>query len=93
MQKTNESSEALMRIVVAVISGIVLNLWKVLITFLSVVNFVITLFTGKRNKEIADFCEIWNTQFYIFVRYMIFVSNDRPFPFNSMDPNLSKFKA
>ncbi len=49
MHETNESSEALMRIVVAIVSGLILSAWKVLITVLIVVNFLITIFTGKRH--------------------------------------------
>jgi len=81
-----------MRIVVGIITGIILSVWKILISALAVVNFFITFFTGKRNKEIANFCEIWNTQLYLFVRYMTFVSNERPFPFKKMDENISKFE-
>jgi sorbitol-specific phosphotransferase system component IIC len=90
MEKTNESSESLMRIVVGLVSGIILSLWKVLVAVLVIVNLVITFTTNKRNKEIADFCEIWNTQIYIFLKYMTFVSNERPFPFEKMTKNISK---
>ncbi len=92
MKKTDESSEALMRIVVGIVSGIILSLWKMLVIALGVVNFLVALVTSKRNREIADFCEIWNTQMYIFLRYMTFVSNERPFPFKKMDKNISKFE-
>jgi len=92
MQKRKEGSEALMRIVVGVVSGIILGIWKMLVTLLIVIHFFMVLFTGKRQKGIADFCEIWNTQLYIFIRYMAFVSNARPFPFDEIAPNLSKFE-
>jgi hypothetical protein len=92
MEKTNESSESLMRIVVAIVSGIILGLWKVLVVVLMIVNLVITLTKNKRNKEIADFCEIWNTQLYVFLKYMTFVSNERPFPFEKMTKSISKFE-
>jgi hypothetical protein len=82
----------LMRIPIGIISGIVLSIWKILVTFLALINFVVTLFSGKRNKGIAAFCEIWNTQIYVYIRYMTFVTNDRPFPFENMDKNMSKFK-
>ena len=87
----SERSEALMRIVVGIVSGIILGVWKILIKIFGLVNWLITLFTGKRNKDLAELCEIWNTQIYIFLRYMTFVSNKRPFPFNSLEKNLSKF--
>lgn len=93
MKKSAESSEALMRIVVGIISGIILGLWKVLVVVLAIVNFFITLTNGKRSKEIANFCEIWNTQVYIFLKYMTFVSNERPFPFGKLAKSISKFDS
>jgi hypothetical protein len=87
----NERVEALMRIVVGIISGIILSLWKALIQILGVVHWFIVIFSGKRQKGIADFSEIWNTQIYVYLRYMTFVSNKRPFPFESLKPNMSKF--
>ena len=92
MKKTNESKEALVRILVLIITGIILGLWEMLVTFLVLVNFVLVLATGKRNKSIAVFCEMWNTQTYVFSRYITFVSNERPFPFNDMSKNMSKFE-
>lgn len=87
-----ERSEALMRIVVGIVSGIILSVWKIIIQVFGVVNFIITLFTGKRNRDLAEFCEIWNTQTYIFLRYMTFVNNKRPFPFVSLKKSMSKFE-
>ncbi|MBL4693976.1 DUF4389 domain-containing protein [Candidatus Gracilibacteria bacterium] len=92
MKKVNESSEALMRIPVGIVSGIVIGLWRVLVVFLALVNFVITLVSSKRSKDIADFSETWNTQMYVFMKYMLFVSNERPFPFEKMTKSISKFE-
>tara|TARA_Y100000296_G_C4940588_1_gene141260 strand:- start:214 stop:483 length:270 start_codon:yes stop_codon:yes gene_type:complete len=88
----DERTESLMRIVVGIASGIILSVWQVFIRILAIVNFLIALFAGKRNKEIALLCEIWNTQVYIFLRYMTFVSNKRPFPFTPLEKNFSKFE-
>ena len=88
----SERNEALMRIVVGIISGIIIGVWRVLIKVFALVNLLITLFSGKRSKELAELCEIWNTQVYIFLRYMTFVSNKKPFPFNALKKNLSKFE-
>ncbi len=91
MKTVNENTEALMRIVVAVVSGFVLEVWGALIGVLILVNLVITVVNGKRHKEIAEFCEMWNTQFYVFSKYMTFMSNERPFPFEKMKKNMSEF--
>ena len=87
-----ERSEIFMRIIVAIVSGIILTVWKLFIQIIGIVNWIITLITGKRNKEIAEMSEIWNTQIYIFLRYMTLVTNERPFPFEKLDKNMSKFK-
>ena len=92
MKKVDERLEVLMRIVVLFISGLILSVWKFLIQILVVVNFLVTLVTGKRNKELAELCEIWNTQVYVFLRYITFVNNERPFPFVKLKKPLSKFE-
>ena len=79
-----EKSEAWMRIVVGVISGIILSLWKSLAIALSILNFIYTIFKNKRHKWLAEFCNLWTTQAYRFVRYMTFATNSRPFPFSDM---------
>lgn len=86
-----ERKETLMRIFVGIVTGIILGVWRYLIIAFFAVNFVYTLFAGKRLKELADLSEIWNTQFYIFQRYLIFESNKRPFPFSKLEKSMSKF--
>ena len=61
-----ERIEALMRIIVTIVSGIILSVWKWFVTVLIVINFFFTLFAGRRLKEVAELSEIWNTQWYIF---------------------------
>ncbi len=87
-----ERLETLMRIVVLIISGIVLAVWRYFIFVLVFVNFFYTLFAGKRLKQLAELSEIWNTQFYTFQRYMVFLTNKRPFPFKSLERSISKFE-
>lgn len=85
-----ERKEAFMRIIVLLVSGIILGVWKGLVQILALVNWLIELFAAKRNAELADFCEYWNTEIYKFIKYMTFVTNKRPFPFSSME-RISKF--
>ncbi len=91
-KKMSGRKEAWMRIVVGVISGIVLSVWKIFIQVLAVINWIYAIFTGKRLKDLANLCEIWNTQTYVFLRYMTFVTNERPFPFENLTKNFSNFK-
>jgi hypothetical protein len=91
VKKMSERKEAWFRIIVGIVSGIILGVWKALIVILAVVNWLIVVFSGKRNKELAGFSEYWNTEIYKFIRYMTFVSNKRPFPFSVME-RISKFE-
>ncbi len=86
-----ERKELLMRILVSIVSGILLSVWLAIVKLLFVLNFIIVLISGKRNKGLAEFCEIWNTQTYVFLRYITFVSNKRPFPFKPLENSLSEF--
>jgi len=91
MAKKGERKEAWFRIVVAIITGIILNVWKGLICILAVIHWFIVLFSGKRNKSLAEFSEYFNTELYKFSRYITFVSNKRPFPFSSLE-RMSRFQ-
>jgi len=90
-KKMSERKEAWFKILVGIISGAVLYAWAYLIIVLTVINWIVVVFSGKRNKDIADFCEYWNTEAYKFVRYLTSVSNKRPFPFSSIE-KMSKFE-
>lgn len=86
-----ERKEAWFRIIVAVISGIILALWRYLIYAFAIINWFIVVFSGKRNEELAMFSEYWNTELYKYTRYLTFVSNKRPFPFSEME-RMSQFE-
>lgn len=93
MKKSEERKEALMRIFVWIISGIILTAWRFFIYLLVLVNLTYTVFMGKRLKDLAEMGEIWNTQWYIFQRYILFVSNRRPFPFEKLERKMSKYES
>lgn len=91
-KKISERKEAFIRIPVGIITGIVLVIWRYLIFVFMMINFVYTIFAGKRLKQIAEMSEMWNTQWYVFQRYLIFESNTRPFPFTNIAKSMSKFE-
>ena len=91
VKKLSERKEGWFRILVAIVSGIILAVWRYLVWILSFVNWFITIISGKRNKDMANLCEYWNTEVYKYVRYLTFVSNERPFPFTSAQ-RMSKFE-
>lgn len=90
VEKPSERKEAWFRIIVAIVTGIILAIWRGLIQILGIVHWFIVVFSGKRVKGLAEFSEYWNTEYYRFLRYLTFVSNERPFPFTSMQ-RMSRF--
>ncbi len=80
----SERNEALMRIVVGIISGVILGLWRGLVQLLVFFHWIVVLVTGERIKGIAEFCHIWNLQVFAFLKYMTFTTNKRPFPFTDL---------
>ena len=80
----SERKEALMRIIVGIVSSIVLSLWKIVVIILTVVHWMYSILTGKRSKGIAEFCNMWVTQAYRYARYMTLATNSRPFPFSEL---------
>jgi len=86
-----EVEEGWFRIPVFIVTGIILCVFAHLVGVLIIVNFFIVLFTAKRDKGIAEFCEYFNTESYRFYKYMTFMINERPFPFSSMQ-RIGKFK-
>lgn len=87
----SERKELFMKILVTIVTGIIIGVWRLLIAAFFIFNFFYVLFTGKRHREVAAMSEIWNTQLYYFIRYLIFVSNERPFPFTKLKKSISKF--
>lgn len=93
-KKTKENSERkeiLWRILIGIVSGIILGVWRYLIFALTLFNWIYVLITKERSKQVAEFCEIWNTQAYTYARYITMVSNKRPFPFSGLEKNISVF--
>lgn len=80
----SERKEAWMRIVVLIVSGIILSVWKFAVEVITIFHWIYVVFSGKRIKGIADFANVWNTQIYRFIRYMNFTTNSRPFPFSDL---------
>jgi len=89
--KKSERIEALWRILIGIISGIILEVWGYLIAILAILNWLIALISGNRSKDLAMFCEYWNTELYKYMRYLTGVSNVRPFPFSSVE-RMSQFE-
>ena len=51
----SERKEAWMRIIIGLVSGLILGVWKGLVQIISIVHWFIAVITGKRNKDLANF--------------------------------------
>jgi hypothetical protein len=91
-KKFSQRKESWMRIIVLIVTGIILVAWRYLIVVFTLINFFYSIFSGKRLKELATLSEIWNTQWYHFNRYMIFMTNVRPFPFTPLAKDITKYE-
>lgn len=83
-KQENEKQEAWMRILVFVISGVILEVWGFFILVFALVQFILVIVEGKKNKELLDMCKTYIAQIYIFAKYITFISNQRPFPFGEL---------
>jgi hypothetical protein len=82
-----ERKEAWMRIPIGIFSGIILYVWAYLICLFFVINIIYRIFSGKTLKELSSMSEVWNIQNYHFLKYMIFQTDERPFPFTDFKKN------
>lgn len=75
------------RLVVLIVSGIIFYFWNILIAIVFIINFIIAIITGKPNQSLSDFGAIWVKEIYRAVQYLLFISEERPFPFKSIQFN------
>ena len=83
-KQEKERKEAWMRIPVAIVSGIIMEVWGFFIFCFAIAQLVLILIKGKKEKELLEMCNVYLTQIYHFVRYITFISNERPFPFGDL---------
>ena len=76
-----ERSETWMRIPVFIVSGIILKVWGFFVFCFAIAQLILTLIEGKKNKDLLKMCNIFLIQLYVFVKYVTFISKERPFPF------------
>ena len=78
-----ERKEALIRIPIALISWIIMEVWGLLVIVLTIFHWFVVIFTAKRNKAIASFGNQYASYLHNVVRYLTFATDERPFPFNN----------
>jgi len=83
-KQEGERKEAWMRIPICIVSGFILDIWGFFVFIFAIVQFILVLVEGKKNKELLDLCKNYVAQLYVFVKYVTFISNERPFPFGEV---------
>ncbi len=83
-RQENERREAWMRIPISIVSGFIFYIWGFFVCIFAIVQLIMVLVEGKKNKEFLDMCKNYVAQLYAFVKYITFISNERPFPFGDL---------
>ena len=90
--KEPETKEVWMRIPIFIVSGIILEVWGFFILCFVIAQFILILVEKKRNKELLRMCNTYLIQLYCFVKYIAFLSEERPFPFRDLKKEIEKGK-
>ena len=77
----DERKEGLLRILIAIVSGMIFYFWGWLIFILTIINLIYVFISKMKIKEFEIFCEEFSKELNMFIRYITFISNERPFPF------------
>jgi uncharacterized protein YqhQ len=80
--------EVWMRIPIFIVSGFILYVWGFFVLCFALAQFILILIERKKNKDLLKMCETYYVQFFIFVRYIFFLSNKRPFPFGDLEKEI-----
>jgi hypothetical protein len=87
-----EKREAWMRIPIFIVSGFILEVWGFFIFCFAIAQFVLILLKNQKEKELLKMSDTYLVQLYIFVKYVTFLSNKRPFPFGELEKEIKKEK-
>lgn len=87
-----ERKEVWMRIPIFIVSGFILHVWGCFIAIFALAQFIIILVEKKSNKELLRMSKVYLIQLYVFVKYVTFLSDDRPFPFGDLEKEIEKDK-
>ncbi len=70
-----------MRIPVFIISGAILHVWGCFIFIFALVQLILILLKEKKEREFVNMFVMFSEQLYCFMKYITFLSEEKPFPF------------
>jgi hypothetical protein len=89
---SEKKKEVWMRIPIFIVSGIILHIWGFFIFIFALVQLILILAKNKKEKELLKMCNVYLIQLYIFMKYVTFLSDNRPFPFGELGKEIEKDK-
>lgn len=75
-----ERTEALLRIVLSIVYGLISYIWSLLIGIIWIIHWLYVLVVGKRNQGMAEFANKYVSYIYNVNRYILFTTNQRAWP-------------
>jgi hypothetical protein len=79
-----------MRIPVFIVSGAILYVWGFFVLIFSLVQLIFILTEKRKEKEFLNISSMFSNQVYCFFRYVSFISEEKPFPFEKIKKGKKK---
>jgi hypothetical protein len=79
-----------MRIPVFIVSGMIVYVWGFFVLIFSLVQLILILTERKKEKEILNISSMFSNQIYCFFKYISFISEEKPFPFEKIKKGKKK---
>ncbi|MEK6892771.1 MAG: DUF4389 domain-containing protein [Nanoarchaeota archaeon] len=79
--------EAFIRLFVLLIISLIAHLIAVIFLIVILINIIVTIFNKKPIKELINFSRAGFNEIVKLSKYLLFISNERPFPFNELKAN------
>ncbi|MCX6746703.1 MAG: DUF4389 domain-containing protein [Candidatus Pacearchaeota archaeon] len=76
--------EIWMRIPIFIVSGVILKVWGFFILIFALVQFILIFLEKKKEEEFSRMFNLFGEQLYCFIRYITFISEEKPFPFSGL---------
>lgn len=82
LEKNVKSRSTWLRLFFMIVIAILYGVSRLVVGLVVVLQFFWVLFTGKTNPPLENFAQSLATYTYQIIRYLTFVSDQRPFPFD-----------
>ncbi len=73
-----ERVEALLRIPLAIVYGLILRVLAIVVGIVAIVQFFYTLILGERHRGLARFANAYSSFHFHVNRYLLFATNEKP---------------